>query len=74
MILLVCKGEYVYDGCLEGLYVCQWAEISLYVDLYEDVDLVEGHEADFCVECPGVWYKIIGKNRLFCIFELYRAI
>ena len=43
MIVLGCRGEEVYDGCREGFYVCKYVEVSLYVGLYEDVEIYYRH-------------------------------
>ena len=51
MIVLCCRGEYVYGGSREGFYVCKCAEVSVYVYSYKDIDLYYGNEVEFCVLC-----------------------
>ena len=71
IIVLGCRGEYVYDGLWVGFYVCECAEVSSYVYLYEDVDVFEGYEVGFCVVCLGACIQYQRKMRLFHIIELY---
>ena len=47
MIVLGCRGEGVYDGCLVVFYVCEFVDVSLCVDLYKGVDVFEGHGVVF---------------------------
>ena len=47
MILLGSRYEEVYDGRNAGFYVCVCAEVSSYVDLYEDVDIYDEYEVGF---------------------------
>ena len=53
MILLGFRGEEVYDGCQAGFYVCECVEVYLYVDLYDDIYIYDGHDVVFCVLCLG---------------------
>ena len=67
MIVIGCRGEEVYDGCREGFYVCKYVEVSLYVGLYEDVEIYYRHVVSFCVVCSGVCVPKKRETRLFCI-------
>ena len=43
MNILGYRGEDVYDGSLGEFYVCECEDVFLYVYLYKDVDVFEGH-------------------------------
>ena len=55
MNVLGCRGEGVYGGNFSGLYVCEFAELSSYVDFYKNVDIVEGHGVVFYVVSLVAW-------------------
>ena len=67
MIVLVCRGEEVDDGNRSGFYQFECAEVSSYVDLYEDVDVCEDHEEGFCVVCSLACVRGQRKTWFFCI-------
>ena len=56
------------------MYVCECADVSSYVDSYEDVDVFEGREVVFCVVFLGACVQDQRITRLFCIIELYKVI
>ena len=53
LVVLVCRGEDVYNWHLAGFHVCECADVSLYVDSYEGVNAFEGREEGFCIVCLG---------------------
>ena len=73
-ILLVCRGEYFYDGCWAVFYVCECVELYLYVYLYENVDIFERYEVVFFILCLGVCIQDQIQMWLFFVIGLYRVI
>ena len=43
MIVQRCSSEEVYYGRLVGIFICLCAEVSLYVVLYDNVDVEDEH-------------------------------
>ena len=39
----------MYDECEEGFCVDVFAELSMYVESYDYVEVYDGHESGFCV-------------------------
>ena len=57
----------MYDGIWVGFYVCEYAEVYLYVGLYKYVDIYDGHEEVFFVVCLDACEYYKDKIQLFCI-------